>query len=79
MIEKKDNLVQFYIGVEGDSEPKKVAEMTLTAAAQYVAKVCVRERERVCTNDICKYVRLHTRNIRASACACLVARMHTVL
>jgi hypothetical protein len=41
MIEKRDNLVQLYIGVEGDSEPKKVAEMTLTAAAQYVAKVCV--------------------------------------
>ena len=45
MIEKRDNLVQLYIGVEGDSEPKKVAEMTLTAAAQYVAKVCVCERE----------------------------------
>ena len=43
MIEKRDNLVQLYIGVEGDSESKKVAEMTLTVVAQYVAKVCERE------------------------------------
>ncbi len=48
MIEKRDNLVQLYIGVEGDSEPKKVAEMTLSEHSPVKASEVTRSATASC-------------------------------